>query len=176
MGKSLGNSGYGCTDRTLTNSGPGGGGHGSLSQPATIYDSKSIGTNGGTFNSGSWILRDLNTVQSDPNGIVTVSFNQIFVASGSYVFMISCPAYAVGNHQARLYNVTNSVVVAEGSVETTSGFSVQTRSTINCSTTVAVPTVFEVQHRCTLTKTTDGLGISGGMSNEIYTVVQIWEA
>lgn len=173
MGKSLGNVGYGCTGRTLANSGPSGRG-GSVSQPATIYDSKSIGTNGGTFTSGSWVLRDLNTVQSDPNGIVTIATNQILLAAGTYVFFVSCPAYAVGNHQARLYNVTSSSVVAEGSVETTSGLSVQTRSVIKCSTTVVVPTVMEVQHQCTITKATNGLGLAGGMSNEIYTVVQVW--
>jgi hypothetical protein len=175
MGKSLGNVGFGCTERTISNSGPSGGG-GGLSQPATLYDSKSSGVNGGTFTSGAWITRDLNTTQSDPNSVVVLASNQISLAAGSYVFFASCPAYSVGNHQARLQNITAGTTIAEGSVETTSGMSVQTRSIIRCSVTVAVPTVVEVQHRCTITKTVDGFGVAGGISSEIYTVVQVWPA
>lgn len=173
MGKSLGNVGFGCTDRTIANSGPGGMG-GSSSQPATLYDSKGIGVDAGSFTSGSWITRNLNTVQSDPESILTLAVNQILLAAGSYVFFVSCPAFAVGNHQARLYNVTGSSVIAEGTVETTSGMSIQTRSIIRCSVTVVVPTIVEIQHRCTITRATDGLGMAGGISNEIYTVAQVW--
>ena len=175
MGKSLNNLGFGCTERSLSNSGPGGQG-GSTSQPATIYDTKSPGTDAGTFTSGSWQIRDINTVQSDPAGIAIISSNQILLKEGSYVFLISCPAYSVGTHQARLYNSTSAVVIAEGTVEVTTGMSVQTRSVIKCSTTLVVPSTLEIQHYCTVTKLDNGLGFAGNISNEIYTVLQIWAA
>ena len=38
---------------------------------AIIEDQKSAGTAGGTFTSGAWRTRDLNTEVSDPDGIVS---------------------------------------------------------------------------------------------------------
>lgn len=175
MGKSIGNVGYGCTDRTIGNFGPGGG-RGGGNTPAIITDTKGTGSNGGTFTSGVWITRNLNTIQSDDAGFVSLAANAITLNPGTYTWDISAPGHAVGQHQIRLRNVTAGTTIANGTIATTSTFNIQTASTLQASVTINAINTFEVQHRCTITKATDGLGKAGSIDSEVYTTVQILQA
>jgi len=65
-----------------------------------INDTKSSGTHGGTFSSGAWRTRDLNTIVSDTGGHASLSSNQITLEAGTYECFISCPAFDVENHKA----------------------------------------------------------------------------
>ncbi len=141
---------------------------------AIVSDQKARGTGGGTFSSGAWRTRDLNTEVSDTAGLAAVSSNQVTLAAGTYEVYVRAPSYLVRQNQARLYNVTDSAVVAYGS--SACGLEdATTLSFIHAVFTIAAPKVFEVQHRCAWTQGTDGFG--GAMTwsseagdTEIYTV------
>ncbi|MDP6587776.1 MAG: hypothetical protein QF535_24235, partial [Anaerolineales bacterium] len=94
---------------TITNSGTASG-FGLFSSYAIIADQKTQNTAGGTFTSGAWRTRDLNTEIADPDGIVSISSNQFTLGAGSYLIRWGCPSYAVQRQQSRLYNTTDSSV------------------------------------------------------------------
>lgn len=139
-----------------------------------IQDQKAQNTSGGTFTSGSWQTRDLNTEVVDTGNNASVSSNQITLEAGTYRFRISCPALRVDNHQARLYNISDSTVVAYGTSEFngSGGYQATTRSIIEGRFTIAGSKVFEVQHRCVATFATVGLGAACNLATEIYTTAE----
>jgi len=81
---------------------------------AVIADVKSVSTHGGTFTAGAWQTRDLNTEISDADNIVSISSNQFTLIPGTYLIQFGAPAYGVSYHRARLYDITNSAVIAQG--------------------------------------------------------------
>ena len=100
---------------SITNSGVTGGGK--FASYAILVDQKTSGTNGGSFTSGDWRTRDLNTEIADPDGIVSISSNQFTLQAGSYLIKAHAPAYKVGRHQIALYDITASNYVETGSSE-----------------------------------------------------------
>jgi uncharacterized delta-60 repeat protein len=140
--------------------------------PVFITDTKSIGSNGGTFTAGSWQVRDLNTISSVNNSIA-IAQNQIIIQPGTYTFRISAPAYRVGLHQIRLQNVTENQTLAYGASAIANANGSITFSTLEANITVTKVTNLQVQHRCTTTEENDGYGIAGGFGDEIYTTVKI---
>ena len=142
-----------------------------------IQDQKVIGTNGGTFTSGSWITRDLNTLIENAGGDVSLSSNQITLVSGNYKIYITAPAYFVGSHQIRLRNVTDNTTNLIGTNQdtrsTNARLATQNRSVINGYFEITSSKTFEIQHICTETKSLDGLGRATGFGTEIYTSIII---
>jgi hypothetical protein len=143
-----------------------------------IVDSKSSGTGGGTFTSGSWVTRDLNTERYDTGSHASVASNQITLAAGTYRVRASAPAFAVGRHQARLYDVSNTAVLVTGtSAHGSAPPFVQTDSLIVGRFTIAGSTVIELQHQCESTSATIGLGVPSGaaftVAEEIYSIVEL---
>ncbi len=65
---------------TITNSGTASG-FGLFSSYAIIADHKAQNTAGGTFTSGAWRTRDLNTEITDPDGIVSIASDQFTLAA-----------------------------------------------------------------------------------------------
>ena len=156
---------------------PGGGGGGGLYDAyVCIADEKAQNTNGGTFTSGAWRTRDLNTERADTAGIASLASNQITLPAGTYRAMIMCPTEYVNKHQARLYNITGAAVLLTGmssralntSVGNTSHAIIQGRFTL------AVESVLEVQHRCETTNNTYGFGPAVNFTTEVYTVAEFW--
>jgi hypothetical protein len=147
---------------------------------ARIVDAKSAGSAGGVFSNGAWRTRDLNTEIFDEDNIVSISSNRFTLQQpGRYKIFWSCPANKVDSHVSRLYNITDSSVVAEGTFEYSqdAGFYAQTRSTGVAVTTVSVETTFELQHRCSGSNSaSDGFGVGGsdiGQTQSIFTDVTI---
>lgn len=142
-----------------------------------IQDQKSVGTSGGTFTSGAYRTRTLNTEVADAGGHASISSNQITLAAGTYRFNISCPAYAVGRHQAILYNISDSSVVAVGTSEYAPVTVSETtsRSIISGRVTIASTKVFEVQHKGTTTSATYGFGVECSFTTEVYTSAEFWK-
>jgi hypothetical protein len=141
---------------------------------AIIQDVKSIATNGGTFTAGSWQNRILNSISSNTSGI-TLASNQISLSAGTYDIQASAPGFKCGSHQIRLYNVSMSSIDIIGTSEYSypGNSATQTRSFLNGKIVLTSITVYVVQHRCELSNNMDGLGMSGGWGNEIYTNVYI---
>jgi hypothetical protein len=138
-----------------------------------IQEQQVSGTQGGTFTTGAWQNRTLNVMVTDTTGLVVLSGNQITLPSGFWLFDIECPAYNVNGHQAQLLNITDGIVAAIGTTEYC--LTTQTKSRIRCRVTIDVGLVktFEVQHRCTVTEATNGLGVAAGIGTEVYTSVLI---
>ena len=144
---------------------------------AILNDTKSSGTPGGTFTSGDWRTRDLNTEVDDPDGIVSIASNQFTLGAGSYLIRWSATAFFVDIHQTRLYDITNAAALALGSSEYASNtYFGQTRSFGSDRVTISTTTVYEIQHRCEATKSTNGFGVTTvfGDSN-VYTEVEIFK-
>jgi len=154
---------------------------------AVICDLKATTVDGGTFTSGAWQTRELNTTIFDADGILTLSSNQFTLGVGTYVIEFSAPAWDVAAHQARLFDVTAGATVASntgipGNGISQSMYSNPTYPTTTCAVGTARVTVssgtktYRVEHRCTTTKATTGFGRATDMGEEeIYTVVKIYK-
>lgn len=144
---------------------------------AKLSDTKSAGTAGGTFGSGSWQTRTLNTEDSDASGIVTPSANQFTLQAGTYRIRASAPGFGVELHKAKLRNVTDSVDTLIGTSERSGyGDSTQTFSIIEGEFTIAGTKTFEVQHQCSSSLVTNGFGYPSNFGvSEVYTIVEIWK-
>ena len=81
---------------------------------AIICDQKSHTGDGGSFTSGAWRTRDLNTEIADPDGIVSIANNQFTLGAGDYLIEASAPAYSVNQHLIRLQNIKGSTTVQYG--------------------------------------------------------------
>jgi hypothetical protein len=141
-----------------------------------VSDVKSTGTDGGTFTTGAWRTRTLNTEDNDDSNLCTLSTNQITLVAGIYRCSISCPVYTVSTHKSRLYNTTAVATVLVGTSEFAfnSNFAA-TRSTIRGEFTIAADQVLEVQHQSSITKADSGFGIAGGFDEvEVFTVAEFW--
>ncbi len=152
---------------------------GLFSSYAIIRDQKT-GSDGGTFTSGAWRTRDLNTEVVDDDGIVSISSNQFTLQAGTYFIKAITPAYEAEYHQNRLYNITDSSVVDTGSSAFTNATSfVVTNSILLTRFTITGAKVFEVQHQTNLTKSNTGFGVrsSAGFTTaaDIYTIVEIYK-
>ena len=153
----------------------------SAAQKACDYleylDEKAAGTDGGGFTSGAWQTRTLNTEKFDTGNHGSLASNQITLAAGTYEADITCPAGVVADHQARLYNITDAATALVGTSEYTgTGNTTYTRSRVTGRFTIGSSKVFEVQHRCTTTKATDGFGNAANFGEvEVYTVARFWK-
>jgi len=150
-----------------------------LIRPRVVYvkDEKSSTTTGGTFTSGDWRTRDLNTIEGDVF-IVSVATNAMTFKPGTYDFEWSAPANNVVNsHKTRLQNTTAASTVAFGSVQKVTIDQNQT-SVGFARTTITVSSAFEIQHFGQTTSSGQGFGVASGAGDgavEIYTQVKITE-
>jgi hypothetical protein len=139
---------------------------------AIIADEKAANTAGGTFTSGAWRTRDLNTEISDADGIVSIASNQFTLAAGTYTIEWSAPAYVVQQHQSALWN---------GSYLTYSDIKYNDANQDHNSlgwyvVTIGSSTAFEIRHKCKVTAATQGFGVGdqlAGLGNSTFTRVKI---
>ena len=129
-------------------------------------------TDAGTFTSGAWQTRSLNTEAADRGGYASLSAGQVALAAGTYRLRASAPAFSVGRHQARWHNVTDSATVIAGTSEYAD--TVQTRSIVAGRFTISAGKTFELQHRCENTRSTDGFGVAGNFGAEVYAEAELW--
>ena len=146
-----------------------------------IEDRKTSGTSGGTFTSGAWRTRTLNTtVLNTLENDYSLAANQFTLAKGVYWILASAPGFVVERHATRLQNITDGTTVASGTSEFTndnSPVSVSNRSIVNTFFVLSSSKTLELQHRCQTTKASDGFGLSMGgsfaVTNEVYAQVMI---
>ena len=140
-------------------------------------DVKASGTAGGTFTLGAWRTRDLNTEDSDVNGLGVLAANQITLQPGTYECIIQCPASQVDRHKARLQNITAGTTLVLGTSEfTPAGTAVSTTSWVRGRFTLTSASALEVQHQSTATMAGSGFGISTNIAtvSEVYTVAEFY--
>lgn len=142
-----------------------------------MQDQQTAGTNGGTFTSGAWRTRTLNTEVTDEL-TVTLTSNQFALADGTYWIEAEVPASDVANHRARLYNATDAATAVLGSSARANTQADNAPSFIRGRFTVSGgPKTFEIQDICGTTKATTGFGVASNLDSqtEIYTDVRIWK-
>lgn len=146
-----------------------------------VRDEKSSGTNGGTFTSGAWRTRDLNTVVGNTISGAALSSNQLTLPPGTYEVDATAPHFQTGSAtanraRARLYDITGAAVLATGTLSgiNGSGAAANISSFVKGRFTLAVTSVVELQHRSTATVSGSGFGDSCAFGdNEVYSDVFI---
>lgn len=138
-----------------------------------LQDQKTSGTAGGTFTSGAWQTRTLNTEVIDTIGS-TLSSNQFTLPAGTYYLEAVCPTLNTNSSQARLQNVSDSVTTLLGQNSVT-GTTAGGVAIVNGQFTIATTKTFEIQHRCSTTRATDGFGYASGWGVEVYAEVRVWK-
>lgn len=142
-----------------------------------VADRKPNDTDGGTFSSGAWRVRTLNSIETDSmEGKASISADTITLEEGTYFIEWRCPAYKVLRHQSILYNVTDSHTEIQGTSEYShSSYNTQTVSFGTGVFYIDKTTDFQIWHRCETTHATFGFGVGAGFGvDEIYTEVKIW--
>ena len=149
-------------------------GGGKFASYAIIADQKSDGTNGGTFTTGAYRTRDLNTEVADADGIVSISNNQFTLQAGSYFIHARMPYIAVGFAKMKLYNVTDSSDTAmSDSGYSSTGVSANLYLDLKTRVTIASAKAFEIQMAGQVTRADYGFGYSSSFGTEVYTTVVI---
>lgn len=133
-------------------------------------EEKPAGTNAGTFSSGAWQTRALNTQQHAHNGSLSLASNQITVAAGTYKVDAFATARNVDSNQLRLHNVTDDAALAYG-IAVKPEISDSALSSLHAVVTLATQKTLELQHRCTTTAENDGFGIAAGWGTEVFSQV-----
>jgi hypothetical protein len=140
---------------------------------AVFNDTKSpAGTTSGTFTSGAWRTRDLNTSQVNSISGASLASNQITLPAGTYYIDAYAGCFWVNQNQARLQNITDSTtaILGVGAYTVTAG---NAFSFVQGVITIASTKVFELQHQCTVTRATDGFGTALNFNTEVYASIAI---
>ena len=141
-----------------------------------VRDEKASGTASGSFSSGSFATRVLNTVKTNEITSASLSSNQVSLPAGTYFIMARAPSMDTNGHTCQWYNDTDSALEIAGSPSYTST-DTSTMSFVFGRFTIDDTKVFELQHRCDSTTATIGLG--GGSHDYslimVYAEVMIWQ-
>lgn len=137
---------------------------------ALLTDERGTGEDGGTFTSGAWRVRALNTLHgSNINTWLTLSVNEFSLAQGHYFLSANARSYNVGNNQLRIYDVTNDTSLFYGENSTNNFALLKHHLTVTDEWQV-----FRLEHRCSITQTQNGLGVANNFGGpEIYTQIKI---
>jgi len=141
---------------------------------ALIEDRKASGTSGGNGVAAVWTKRDLNTVSSDPSGLILDLANSEFkLAAGAYQIRVISPFHHTRETRMRVYDVTNSVVIGYSASDDVTNQESQYLHT-NVRITPHKDTVYRLEYYIT----SDGashLGTDSSITgvDEIYTVCEI---
>jgi hypothetical protein len=144
---------------------------------AYFEDRKTANTNGGSRSSGGYVTRTLNT--TGYNGITgaSLSSNQVTLPAGTYIAEGSCPAYRVGVHKCRLYDVTATAVLAYGT-STVAGAAdlVQSVSTVFTRFTIASSSAIRLEHSLDTTTSSADYGLAANLTGEeVYSTLRFWK-
>jgi len=140
-----------------------------------VRDEKAAGTAGGTFTAGAWVTRTLNTVKANAITGASLSSNRITLPAGTYYIDAAVPAGFVEEHASRLQNITDATTAVIGTSGWVSSANGNFPSLLRGRFTISAQKTFEVQHRSTASRSTDGLGHATGLQTEVYTDVVIWK-
>lgn len=143
---------------------------------AIICDRKTQNTAGGGYTAGAWATREFNHTIADPDNIVSISNNQFTLQAGSYLIEAQAPAFGINYNLLRLQSITDSSTVAYGE----SNYARYTSGDVNSSTAFLITrvvitsaTTYELQHKATSTRATNGLGVESNQGPETYSRIKI---
>jgi hypothetical protein len=142
---------------------------------AIFNETQASGTAGGTFTSGSYIKRTLNTTVVNNITGCSIASSVITLPAGSYQVMANCPAGSVNEHKIRIQDTTATTTLAiGGSQYAVASDNVWNNSEVQTFFTLSVSSTIELQHRCGTTKNSNGLGIQTSFGDdEIFSQITI---
>jgi hypothetical protein len=147
---------------------------------AVLTDSKTSGTSGGTGVATTWSTRTLNTIDSDPNGLILqLESNTFKLAAGAYQIRAMAAFLHTGHTRMRIYDVTAS---AEAGVDVIIGYSVSVEvsnqsniyNDINVRVQPHKDNVYRLEYYISAAGA-DHLGVAAGLTGipEIYAICEI---
>lgn len=145
---------------------------------AFLKDVKPSGTLSGTFNSGAFQTRDLNTLEGDVS-FISLTLNRFTLPAGEYIVEASAPAYRVALNKIILRNISDGLDAIIGTSEYSridANSEGTNRSWLQGTISITSSKQFEIQHRCSSGRAGDGFGpvnTFGGLVSEIYTQVKV---
>ena len=152
------------------------GGFGKFSSYAVIAKVRASDAGGfGTYTTGDWRTRDIDTEITDEDDIVSISSNQFTLQAGTYLINFGCTMFHIQTHAIRLQNVTDGTTAGVGNPNAGYTYSATLFTTGVCRVTIASAKAFEVQGYPQTTKATNGMGyaMTGGSCHE--TRVEIYK-
>lgn len=140
-----------------------------------VRDEQASGANAGTFTSGAWQVRPLQTIVTNELGVTLASNVITGLPAGTYEVEASAPAHLTEFHKARLYDVTGSAVLVTGTnARTSSAASAISMSVVRGRFTLSATSDVRLEHRCLTTRATDGFGVAMSFGVvEVYAEVLI---
>jgi hypothetical protein len=132
-----------------------------VQQTAYVKHVTTDSSDGGSASSNTNHTRTLNVLEGD-TGFLSLSSNQITIQPGTYYIEATASAYRVNNHQAMLYNVTDSAVEIAGSPSrstSTGTDGVQSTSFIRGKLVLTQSKAFELRHWTQTAKSSNGFGL-----------------
>lgn len=144
-----------------------------FSDIAIFNETQASGTEGGTFTSGSFVKRTLNTTLVNNITGCSIASSVITLPAGTYYFTGRAPAFNVLGHQLRVQNTTAATTAQLGTTMYVSNNNTGI-ALVEGVVTITGNTNFELQHRCSSTVATNGLGAAQSFGvGEIYSQLQI---
>ena len=112
----------------------------------------------GSYTTGAWRTRDLDTEISDEDDIVSISSNQFTLQAGNYLIHFGCSMFHINKHAIRLQNITDGSTAGVGNPNNGYTYSPLLFTTGTCRVSIASAKAFEVQGYPSITKATNGMG------------------
>lgn len=142
-----------------------------------VQDKKAVGVNGGTFTSGAWRTRELNTVVLNAIQGAALASNLVTLPAGSYYAEASAPALQAGWHAIDLYNVTNTarLILCSQAYDGNANYYAQTRSFLSGSFVLGSQSNIQLRHWGTTTVTNSGFGGATAFEEGIFSDLKIWK-
>lgn len=145
-----------------------------IGQIAIFGEERSSGSGGGTFTSGAWQTRVINTTNVNNISGASLVSDQIILPAGTYISSGYAEGHDVNQHQTRVQNITAGTTLILGLTSNVTASSDQgTGSIFQGVFTLAVSSVIEVQHRCFTTQATNGFGDAAGWGTEKYSSIML---
>jgi len=143
---------------------------------AAVFTDTKTSTPGGTFTSGAWRTRDINTSQFNNITGASIASNQITLPAGSYMVVASGAFARVDQNVLRFQNITDTTTAIEGInnyMDTAPALMMFAQ--LNGGFTIAGSKTFELQHRCFTTQASTGFGFTNTITTDVYVMVSIWK-
>ncbi len=132
-------------------------------------------TAGGTFTTGAWRTRTLNTTVNNTINGASLASDLITLPAGVYEIVWNAPAHQCGVHISRLFNTTTSAQVALSSVgRANSGVAVGTLSIGRIFLTLTALSALRLEHNCGTTRATDGFGLACNLDSQPEIFSEVW--
>lgn len=141
-----------------------------------LREEQDSGTQSGTFTSGAFRTRAVNTIAVDETGEVTLISDQFTLPAGTYRIQAKAEFFGAAATILRLQNITDVATTLAGLNDhcTVAANSDGHACHLDGQFTIAATKTFELQQRCGLTQTTNGFGVSHSFGiNEVFVSIEL---